>query len=89
MSLGAASIRELAPADPFSLEGTVAVVTGAGGYVSLWIMIRVPMKRPGAPAELVGTCRLLASRGGLVHHRPDVHRRRRLHADGRWFKADE
>ena len=68
---------------PDYMDTPLAAPIWAEADVSRWLMNRVPMKRPGAPAELVGTLPAPRLGGGLVHHRPDVHGRRALVHGGR------
>jgi NAD(P)-dependent dehydrogenase (short-subunit alcohol dehydrogenase family) len=54
-----------------------------------WILNRVPMKRPGWPAELVGTCLLLASDAGSFLTGQTLYVDGGALAGGRWFTPDE
>jgi NAD(P)-dependent dehydrogenase (short-subunit alcohol dehydrogenase family) len=54
-----------------------------------WILNRVPMKRPGDPAELVGLCLLLASDAGSFITGQTFVVDGGFLAGGRWFTADE
>jgi NAD(P)-dependent dehydrogenase (short-subunit alcohol dehydrogenase family) len=49
---------------PGYMDTPLAAPIWADADISRWIMNRVPVKRPGQPAELVGTCQLLASGAG-------------------------
>jgi NAD(P)-dependent dehydrogenase (short-subunit alcohol dehydrogenase family) len=52
-------------------------------------MNRVPVKRPGQPAELVGACQLLASRAGSFITGQTFIVDGGFMAGGRWFTPDE
>src|SRR3990172_297882 len=49
---------------PGYMDTPLAAPVWADPDMRRWIMNRVPMKRPGRPAELVGMCQLLASDAG-------------------------
>jgi NAD(P)-dependent dehydrogenase (short-subunit alcohol dehydrogenase family) len=55
---------------------------------SRWIHNRVPMERPGAPSELVGTCLLLASDAGSFLTGQTLIVDGGAQAGGRWFHPD-
>jgi NAD(P)-dependent dehydrogenase (short-subunit alcohol dehydrogenase family) len=54
-----------------------------------WILNRVPMKRPGRPEELIGTCLLLASDAGSFLTGQTLYVDGGALAGGRWFTPDE
>jgi NAD(P)-dependent dehydrogenase (short-subunit alcohol dehydrogenase family) len=54
-----------------------------------WILNRVPLKRPGLPSELVGTCLLLASDAGSFLTGQTLFVDGGALAGGRWFTPDE
>jgi NAD(P)-dependent dehydrogenase (short-subunit alcohol dehydrogenase family) len=54
-----------------------------------WILNRVPLKRPGLPSELVGTCLLLASDAGSFLTGQTLYVDGGALAGGRWFTPDE
>lgn len=54
-----------------------------------WILNRVPLKRPGRPAELVGLCQLLASDAGSFITGQTFIADGGFTAGGRWFTPDE
>jgi NAD(P)-dependent dehydrogenase (short-subunit alcohol dehydrogenase family) len=56
---------------------------------SRWILNRVPLKRPGQPAELVGLCLLLASEAGSFITGQTFIADGGFMAGGRWFTPDE
>jgi NAD(P)-dependent dehydrogenase (short-subunit alcohol dehydrogenase family) len=53
-----------------------------------WILNRVPLERPGHPAELVGTCLLLASDAGSFLTGQTLFVDGGARAGGRWFHPD-
>jgi NAD(P)-dependent dehydrogenase (short-subunit alcohol dehydrogenase family) len=54
-----------------------------------WIMNRVPLRRPGQPAELVGLCQLLACDAGSFITGQTFVADGGFMAGGRWFTPDE
>lgn len=54
-----------------------------------WILNRVPLRRPGLPSELVGTCLLLASDAGAFLTGQTLYVDGGALAGGRWFTPDE
>lgn len=56
--------------------------------LSRWILNRVPMERPGEPAELIGACLLLASEAGSFITGQTIHVDGGWMAGGRWFHPD-
>jgi NAD(P)-dependent dehydrogenase (short-subunit alcohol dehydrogenase family) len=54
-----------------------------------WILNRVPMKRPGQPAELIGLCLLLASDAGSFITGQTFVADGGFLAGGRWFTPDD
>ena len=74
---------------PGYMDTPLAAPIWADADVSLWIMNRVPMKRPGAPAEPVGTCQLLASEAGSFITGQTFIVDGGFMAGGLWFTADE
>jgi NAD(P)-dependent dehydrogenase (short-subunit alcohol dehydrogenase family) len=56
--------------------------------VSRWLMNRVPLRRPGRPAELVPTCQLLASDAGSFITGQTIVVDGGFLAGGRWFTPD-
>jgi NAD(P)-dependent dehydrogenase (short-subunit alcohol dehydrogenase family) len=74
---------------PGYLDTPLAAPIWADADVSRWLMNRVPMKRPGSPAELVGTCQLLASEAGSFITGQTFIVDGGFLAGGRWFTPDE
>jgi NAD(P)-dependent dehydrogenase (short-subunit alcohol dehydrogenase family) len=74
---------------PGFMDTPLAAPIWADPQVSRWIMNRVPMKRPGQPAELVGACLLLASDAGSFLSGQTIYVDGGSLAGGRWFTPDE
>ncbi len=74
---------------PGFMDTPLAAPIWADPQVSRWIMNRVPMKRPGYPAELVGACLLLASDAGSFLSGQTLYVDGGSLAGGRWFTPDE
>ena len=74
---------------PGFMDTPLAAPIWADPDVSRWIMNRVPMKRPGHPAELVGACLLLASDAGSFLSGQTLFVDGGSLAGGRWFTPDE
>jgi NAD(P)-dependent dehydrogenase (short-subunit alcohol dehydrogenase family) len=74
---------------PGWMDTPLAAPIWADPDISRWIMNRVPMKRPGRPAELVGTCLLLASEAGSFLSGQTLYVDGGALAGGRWFTPDE
>ncbi len=74
---------------PGWMDTPLAAPIWADPDVSRWIMNRVPMKRAGRPAELVGTCLLLASEAGSFLSGQTLYVDGGALAGGRWFTPDE
>jgi NAD(P)-dependent dehydrogenase (short-subunit alcohol dehydrogenase family) len=73
---------------PGYMDTPLAAPIWADPEVSRWIMNRVPMKRPGQPAELVATCQLLASDAGSFITGQTIIVDGGFLAGGRWFTPD-
>jgi NAD(P)-dependent dehydrogenase (short-subunit alcohol dehydrogenase family) len=74
---------------PGYMDTPLAAPIWADADISRWIMNRVPVKRPGEPAELVGTCQLLASGAGSFITGQTFIVDGGFMAGGRWFTPDE
>jgi NAD(P)-dependent dehydrogenase (short-subunit alcohol dehydrogenase family) len=74
---------------PGYMDTPLAAPIWADADISRWIMNRVPVKRPGQPAELVGTCQLLASEAGSFITGQTFIVDGGFMAGGRWFTPDE
>jgi NAD(P)-dependent dehydrogenase (short-subunit alcohol dehydrogenase family) len=73
---------------PGYMDTPLAVPIWADPDISRWIMNRVPLKRPGQPAELVSTCQLLASDGGSFITGQTFVVDGGFTAGGKWFTPD-
>jgi NAD(P)-dependent dehydrogenase (short-subunit alcohol dehydrogenase family) len=73
---------------PGYMDTPLAAPIWADPEVSRWIMNRVPMKRPGQPAELVATCQLLASDASSFITGQTIVVDGGFMAGGRWFSPD-
>ena len=74
---------------PGFMDTPLAAPIWADPQVSRWILNRVPMKRAGQPAELVGACLLLASDAGSFLSGQTLYVDGGALAGGRWFTPDE
>jgi NAD(P)-dependent dehydrogenase (short-subunit alcohol dehydrogenase family) len=74
---------------PGYMDTPLAAPIWADADISRWIMNRVPVKRPGQPAELVGTCQLLASEAGSFITGQTFIVDGGFMAGGRWFTPDQ
>ena len=74
---------------PGYMDTPLAAPIWANRDMSRWIMNRVPMKRPGLPSDLVGTCQLLASEAGSFITGQTFIVDGGFMAGGRWFTPDE
>jgi NAD(P)-dependent dehydrogenase (short-subunit alcohol dehydrogenase family) len=74
---------------PGYMDTPLAAPLWADPDTSRWIMNRVPMKRPGRPAELVGLCQLLVSDAGSFITGQTFIVDGGFMAGGRWFTPDE
>jgi NAD(P)-dependent dehydrogenase (short-subunit alcohol dehydrogenase family) len=74
---------------PGYMDTPLAEPIWADSNMSRWIFNRVPMKRPGQPSELVGTCQLLASDAGSFITGQTFIVDGGFMAGGRWFTPDE
>jgi NAD(P)-dependent dehydrogenase (short-subunit alcohol dehydrogenase family) len=74
---------------PGYMDTPLAAPLWADPDVSRWITNRVPMKRPGRPAELVGICQLLASDAGSFVTGQTIVVDGGFMAGGRWFTPDD
>jgi NAD(P)-dependent dehydrogenase (short-subunit alcohol dehydrogenase family) len=74
---------------PGYMDTPLAAPIWADPDVSRWILNRVPLGRPGRPAELVATCQLLASDAGSFITGQTVVVDGGFLAGGRWFTPDE
>jgi len=74
---------------PGYMDTPLAAPIWADPDMSRWIFNRVPMKRPGQPAELVGMCQLLASDAGSFVTGQTFVVDGGFMAGGRWFTPDE
>jgi NAD(P)-dependent dehydrogenase (short-subunit alcohol dehydrogenase family) len=73
---------------PGYMDTPLAAPIWADADMSRWIMNRVPLKRPGRPGELVGTCQLLASDAGSFITGQTFIVDGGFMAGGRWFTPD-
>jgi NAD(P)-dependent dehydrogenase (short-subunit alcohol dehydrogenase family) len=73
---------------PGFMDTPLAAPLWADTDVSRWILNRVPMRRPGHPTELVGTCVLLASGAGSFLSGQTIYVDGGALAGGRWFTPD-
>ena len=74
---------------PGYMDTPLAAPIWADRDVSRWIMNRVPLKRPGQPAELVGMCQLLVSDAGSFITGQTFVVDGGFMAGGKWFTPDE
>jgi NAD(P)-dependent dehydrogenase (short-subunit alcohol dehydrogenase family) len=74
---------------PGYMDTPLAKPIWADEDMSRWILNRVPMKRPGQPAELVGMCQLLASDAGSFITGQTFIVDGGFMAGGRWFTPDD
>ena len=74
---------------PGYMDTPLAAPVWADPDMRRWIFNRVPMKRPGQPAELVGMCQLLASDAGSFATGQTFVVDGGFLAGGRWFTPDE
>jgi len=74
---------------PGYMDTPLAAPIWADPDMSRWIMNRVPVERPGRPAELVGTCQLLASDAGSFITGQTFVVDGGFMAGGRWFTPDK
>jgi NAD(P)-dependent dehydrogenase (short-subunit alcohol dehydrogenase family) len=73
---------------PGFMDTPLAAPIWADSDVNRWILNRVPLERPGHPAELVGTCLLLASDAGSFLTGQTLFVDGGARAGGRWFHPD-
>jgi NAD(P)-dependent dehydrogenase (short-subunit alcohol dehydrogenase family) len=73
---------------PGFMDTPLAAPIWADPDVNRWILNRVPAARPGRPAELVGTCLLLASDAGSFLTGQTIPVDGGALAGGRWFTPD-
>ena len=73
---------------PGFMDTPLAAPIWADSDVNRWILNRVPLERPGQPAELVGTCLLLASDAGSFLTGQTLFVDGGARAGGRWFHPD-
>ena len=73
---------------PGFMDTPLAAPVWADRNLNRWILNRVPMERPGHPAELVGACLLLASDAGSFLTGQTLFVDGGAHAGGRWFHPD-
>jgi NAD(P)-dependent dehydrogenase (short-subunit alcohol dehydrogenase family) len=73
---------------PGFMDTPLAAPIWADPDTSRWIHNRVPMERPGRPAELVGACLLLASEAGSFLTGQTLIVDGGAQAGGRWFHPD-
>lgn len=73
---------------PGYMDTPLAAPLWADADRSRWILNRVPMKRPGRPDELVGTCQLLASEAGSFITGQTFVVDGGFMAGGQWFTPD-
>jgi NAD(P)-dependent dehydrogenase (short-subunit alcohol dehydrogenase family) len=74
---------------PGYMDTPLAAPIWADADISRWIMNRVPLRRPGRPAELVATCLLLASDAGSFITGQTIVVDGGFMAGGRWFTPDD
>ena len=73
---------------PGFMDTPLAAPIWANADVNRWILNRVPLERPGHPAELVGACLLLASDAGSFLTGQTLFVDGGARAGGRWFHPD-
>jgi len=73
---------------PGFMDTPLAAPIWADADVNRWILNRVPLERPGHPAELVGACLLLASDAGSFLTGQTLFVDGGARAGGRWFHPD-
>ena len=73
---------------PGFMDTPLAAPVWADPEMSRWIFNRVPLERPGLPAELVGACVLLASDAGSFLTGQTLVIDGGSSAGGRWFHPD-
>jgi NAD(P)-dependent dehydrogenase (short-subunit alcohol dehydrogenase family) len=73
---------------PGFMDTPLAAPVWADADLNRWILNRVPLERPGHPAELVGACLLLASDAGSFLTGQTLFVDGGAHAGGRWFHPD-
>jgi NAD(P)-dependent dehydrogenase (short-subunit alcohol dehydrogenase family) len=73
---------------PGYMDTPLAAPIWADQEISRWIMNRVPLKRPGRPAELVPMCQLLSSDAGSFITGQTFIVDGGFMAGGRWFTPD-
>ena len=73
---------------PGFMDTPLAAPIWADSDVKRWILNRVPLERPGHPAELVGACLLLASDAGSFLTGQTLFVDGGARAGGRWFHPD-
>jgi NAD(P)-dependent dehydrogenase (short-subunit alcohol dehydrogenase family) len=73
---------------PGFMDTPLAAPIWADPELSRWILNRVPLERPGLPAELVGACLLLASDAGSFLTGQTLYVDGGALAGGRWFTPD-
>jgi len=71
------------------MDTPLAAPIWADAQMSRWIMNRVPLERPGHPAELIGACLLLASDAGSFLTGQTLLVDGGAQAGGRWFHPDQ
>jgi NAD(P)-dependent dehydrogenase (short-subunit alcohol dehydrogenase family) len=74
---------------PGFMDTPLAAPIWADAQMSRWIMNRVPLERPGHPAELIGACLLLASDAGSFLTGQTLLVDGGAQAGGRWFHPDQ
>jgi NAD(P)-dependent dehydrogenase (short-subunit alcohol dehydrogenase family) len=73
---------------PGFMDTPLAAPVWADAELNRWILNRVPLERPGHPAELVGACLLLASDAGSFLTGQTLFVDGGALAGGRWFHPD-
>jgi NAD(P)-dependent dehydrogenase (short-subunit alcohol dehydrogenase family) len=73
---------------PGFMDTPLAAPVWADPEMNRWILNRVPVERPGRPAELVGACLLLASDAGSFLTGQTLYVDGGASAGGRWFHPD-